>query len=259
MKKLLNSIKENAIYDILKYILLTIASYGISFPATYKVLEKFSMPIWIIVILSIAIAALVSFFVLVGYMKKSKKFVPQDKIECNYDILEKIVKFKYGGNKSYYETTIKLKFNQKCREYYGKFYWSGSGDGSIKVTDSNFSLKVLKQRTRYIEYVVVFDKAYKKGKTLMLKLIGEMNDSEGQFSPYFATTISVPTDKLKIILEIDPQKYPICGLEREAVAPQKFDHEDCEKVTLEEDGTYTWEVETPKLSYQYSLNWSFCS
>lgn len=258
MKKLLDSIKENAIYDLIKYSLLAVASSGISFSAIFKVLKTFSIPICIVIILSISLAALISFFVLTIYMKKSKKFLPQDKVECEYDILEKTVEFHYDGEKSYYNASIKLKFNQKCREYYGRFYWSGSGNGNIKAVNSNYSLKVLKQRTRNIEYIVVFDKAYRKGKTLTLNLVGEMNDPNGQFSPYFATTVSTPTNKLKIVLKIDPRKYPICGLEREAVAPQKFHHEDSEEVTLDENGTYIWEIETPKISYQYSLNWSFC-
>ncbi len=160
---------------------------------------------------------------------------------------------------AYYEADIKLKFNQKTRQYYGKFYWSGGGTGVIDVKNRNFSLQILKQRTRYIEYVITFDKAYKKGKTLTLHLKGKMNDPNDEFSPYFSTTIRVPTKYLVVTLDIDQEKYPIQDLEKEVIPPQQYQHENAEPIELDECGKYEWKIKNPQIAYQYSFNWSFCS
>lgn len=256
-KNLLESLFHDLAYDVAKKILLVICSSGFTFSGAFVVFNKLGLPSWCVIILCIAIAALVAFVALLVLQAISNHYTRAEKIECNYEILEKTVTFKYDGIKCYYNTEIKLLFNKKTREYYGKFYWSGSGDGRITPVNRNYTLNVLKRRTRYIEYVVVFDRAYKKGQKLILKLSGVMDDPEKQFSPYFATTVNDPTKKLKIILQIDPQKYPIEELERDIVPPTYCGHENCEQVQLDDSGEFTWEILNPTLTYQYSLNWSF--
>lgn len=263
-KNLLNSIEENLIYDILKCLCLSICSGGLSYVISFLSLKKITfnkmdVDLWIIVVVSISITALVVFFTILIYAKVSKKFMRSEKIESEYEILSRIVNFKYDKPVAYYEADIKLKFNQKTRQYYGKFYWSGGGTGVIDVKNRNFSLQILKQRTRYIEYVITFDKAYKKGKTLTLHLKGKMNDPNDEFSPYFSTTIRVPTKYLVGTLDIDQEKYPIQDLEKEVIPPQQYQHENAEPIELDECGKYEWKIKNPQIAYQYSFNWSFCS
>lgn len=248
---------KNLAYDIAKKILLIAITTGASFPGVFWFFNKFSIPLWCVIFFSIAIVALILFLVLLIYQKISYKYVAPEKIDSSYSVLNKIVKFTFDGEKSFYETEITLQFNEKTREYYGKYYWSGSGDGDIKVVNPNYKLNILKRRTRYIEYVVIFDKAYKKDKKLTFKLRGSMSDPGHTFSPYFATTVDVPTKRLKIILHIDREKYPIRDLEKEAVSPHKFDHENCEPINLNYEDEYVWEVNKPQLSYQYTLTWVF--
>ena len=254
---LLESLFHNFTYDLVKRILLIIFSSGSSFSGAFLFFNKLEMPLWLVIIICIAIAALGAFVALLIQQAISNRYTRAEKVECNYEILEKTVTFKYDGTKCYYNAELKLLFSKKTREYYGKFYWSGSGDGQIKPVNRNYTLNELKRRTRYIEYVVVFDRAYKKGQKLTLKLSGVMDDPQKQFSPYFATTVNDPTKKLKIVLQIDPQKYPIADLEREIVPPTCCGHENCEQVQLDESGEFTWEISNPRLTYQYSLNWSF--
>ena len=257
LKKLAEDIIKNLAYDIVKTLLLSVFTTGISFPTIFVFLNKLGIPLWCVIIFSIAIVALILFFVLLIYQKISYKYIAPEKIDSNYTITNKTVKFTFDGEKSFYETEITLQFNKKTREYYGKYYWSGSGTGDIKVVNPNYKLDILKQRTRYIEYVVIFDKAYKKDKKLTFKLKGSMSDPEHTFSPYFATTVDVPTKRLKIILNIDNNKYPICDLEKEALPPHKFDHENCEAINLNCENEYIWEIDKPQLSYQYTLTWRF--
>ncbi len=264
VKNLFSSIGENLIYDILKCLFLSVFSGGLSYVISFQALkkiafDKINVDLWIIVVISISITALVVFFTILIYAKVSKKFIRSEKIESEYEILSRIVNFRYDKPTAYYEADIKLKFNQKTRQYYGKFYWSGSGSGEIKVQNRNFNLQILKQRTRYIEYVITFDKAYKRGKTLTLHLKGKMNDPNNEFSPYFSTTIRVPTRHLVVTLDIDQEKYPIQDLEKEIIPPQQYQHENAESIELDECGKYEWKITNPQIAYQYSFNWSFCS
>ena len=257
LKNLFESWTQSFTYDAIKAILVIVFSSGFSSTGAYVFLREQGLPWWHLTILCISIAALFSFGVLLIVQGISNHYTPSDKIESNYEILEKTVALRYDGTKSYYNAEIKLLFKQKTREYYGKFYWSGSGDGRIKPINKNYRLNELKRRNRYIEYVVIFDRAYKKGQKLTLKLTGEMDDPEKKFSPYFATTVNDPTRRLRIVLQIDPQKYPIEDLEQDIVPPTRGGHEDCCSVCLDESGVYTWEIKNPVLTYQYSLNWVF--
>lgn len=256
-KQLMESISHNLAYDIVKKLLLVIFSSGSTFTGSFIVFKKIGLPVWCTTVLCFSIAALVAFIALTIMRAMSNRYTRSEKIESDYEILEKTVSFKYDGTKCYYDTEIKLVFNKKTREYYGKFYWSGSGSGKIKPANKNYALNELKRRNRYIEYVVVFDRVYKKGQKLTLKLSGEMDDPQKEFSPYFATTVNSPTRRLKIVLHIDPQKYPIEELEKDIIPPAHSGHENCEQVQLDDSGVYAWEIDAPMIAYQYSLNWSF--
>ncbi len=257
-KELIKSMVENLAYDIVKSILLIVFSSGLTFPVAYKSLselEKAPDAKWLI-ILSISITAIAAFVVLVLYQYFSVKYFAMRKVESNYHILKKIVTFEYNGKKSNYKSEITLKLNTHSREYYGKYYWSGSGKGNISVQENGYSLEILKQRSRYIEYVVIFDKAYKKNSTLTFTIIGDMEDPDGNLSPYFATTVDVPTKELEIVLNI-PLTYKAQNFEKEIIPPHMHNHEESENFNLDANGIYVWKINRPKLSYQYSLNWEF--
>lgn len=256
IKEYLHSMLQNALYDIFKTGIIAIFTIGIVFPASFSFLTVLQIPFWCIILFSIGIVALVFFIVLLIYQKISYKYAAPVKLDCDYTILNKEVEFRYDGKVSYYESKIKIEINKKTRNYYGKYYWSGSGTAKIKVTNPNYQLNILKRRTRYIEYEVVFDKVYKKGKKVDFKLQGEMNDPQRTFSPYISTSIDVPTKKLRITLKIDQDKYPISGLEKEAVIPHRNDHENAEPINLTDD-EYEWQVNKPQVGYQYCLTWNF--
>lgn len=258
-KNFLQEMLKNALYDIGKTVFLSIGAGGISFSSTYNLLKnKFILSSWTSILFSIGVAALVIFFSLYIYQLISYKYPILRRAERDYNIVDKTVKFTYEGERSTYESEMTLEFNKKTMHYYGKYYWSGSGKGDIKVLNPNFTLTVLKKRNRYIEFVVNFDKAYKKGKKLKLRLKGSMEDPLRQFSPYFSSTVETPTKRLKILLKIDPRKYPIADLEREVIYPNTYGHENCEPISLTADGTYEWVINKPQLGHQYSLTWSFC-
>lgn len=265
INNLSEGVLQNAAYDIIKYLFLGLGSSGLSFSLIWSGLKKLfevikiSFPTWVLIVISISLAFLVSFAVIMIYESKSKKYVPPQKIKSKYDVLNKVVTFTYDGEISTYEAEITLIFNEKVRVYYGTFYWSGSGEGNIEVVNKNHTLNILKRRTRDIEYAVIFDKVYRKNQKLTFKLKGTMKDPNGTFSPYFATSIANPTRKLQIVLKIDPNKYPIKNLEKEIISPIAQDHENSEPISLECDGKYVWNIDAPVLSYKYSLNWDFGS
>lgn len=256
MKEYLHSLLQNALYDILKTILIAIFTTGIVFPSSFCFFNLFQLPIWCIIVISIGVAALVFFIVLSIYQRVSYKYVTPVKLDCDYTIISKEMKFVYDGDVSVYESNIKIEFIKKSSHYFGKFYWSGSGEAFIDVTNPNYQLNILKRRTRYIEYEIVFDKAFKKGQKVSFKIKGKMNDPERTFSPYFSTLVDVPTKRLRIILNIDQNKYPISDLEREEVLPHRNGHENCESINLSGD-EYEWCIDKPHIDYQYCLAWKF--
>lgn len=253
----MESLFHDFAYDALTKMLLFVASSGCSFTGAYMYFSTLKLPTWCLILFCVALAALAAYIVLSIASMISNRYTRAEKVESNYVILDKTVTFKYDGTKCYYTSEIKLHFNKKTQEYYGKFYWSGSGGARIKTVNRNYRLNELKRRTRYIEYAVLFDRAHKKGQKLTLKLNGVMEDPRGEFSPYFSTTIHDPTKKLTVVLQIDPSAYPIEELEKDIIPPTRCNHENCERVYLDDAGTYTWEIPNPILGYQYSLNWTF--
>lgn len=263
LRKIKDAISEtvtNAIYDILKYIFLSLFVSGTSFISLFNYLKRFdNLELWERVMIGVSISALILLLILIIYIRTSRNFTRPERIWRPYTILRRDVEFIYDGEKSSYKAKVTLKFNRKTNQYYGLFYWSGSGEAKVSVVESNYRLQIIKQRTRYIEYVVNFGRAYERGTTATVTIRGEMNDPEHTFSPYFSTTIKDPTKELNIRLKIDPQKYKVIDMEKETISPQQYQHETAEQIELDADGEYIWNIVKPKLSYQYSINWSFLS
>ena len=255
-KEYAHAMLQNALYDIIKTVLLAVITAGIFFPTLFSFISKLKLPLWCVILLCIGIVAIIFFIVLSVYQRISYKYISPVKIDCDYTVLNKEVKFNYNGDVSYFESYIKIEFIRKSQCYYGKYYWSGSGSADIKVTNQNYNLVILKRRTRYIEYMVRFDKAYKKGKKLTFKLQGELHDPQHTFSPYISTSVDVPTKTLRMTLNIDQGLYPITNLEKEEIIPYKYDHENCEFVSLE-GNEYEWQIEKPQLGNKYCLTWIF--
>lgn len=253
IREFINNIIENLAYDVIKKLFIIMFPSGISFGVFYNALKSLEIPTLLVILFSSLVAVLITFIFFLIY---KNYFYTDD----NFSILHKTVKFTYDETKSYYESEMELKFKKKTREYYGTFYWSGSGEGKIETINPNFTLNILKKRSSKIEYVVVFDRTYKKGDKLTLKLKGQMEDPDKRFMPYFSTTVNFPTNKMSVILNIDPEKYPIVDLEKEIISPppyKEFEHKNIERIQLDYDGNYKWDITNPVISYKYSINWSF--
>lgn len=90
MKNIWNSIKNNAVYDILKKICICVSSSGLSYLASFNVLKLSKLPLWQIVVLSVSVAAVITYIALCLYTKFSERFVPATRVESDYDVLEKM-------------------------------------------------------------------------------------------------------------------------------------------------------------------------
>lgn len=253
----IKSLGRDLAIEIAKKVCIAIVPSGIAFGGILSLCKHWDFPVWATITLCIILTASVAFLALLLIQIVSSRYTKVQKIESEYEILEKTVSFRFDGTRCYYRSEMTLLFKKKATEYYGKYFWSGSGAVKISPENRFFRFDALKRRNRYVEYVILFDRLYKKGEKLTFTLHGEMNDPRGRFAPYFSTKVDTPTRKLKIKLHIDPQKYPITSLEQEIIPPIYCAHENCEQVSLDESGTYIWEIDNPELAYQYSLNWTF--
>jgi len=259
MKKILKTMIENILYDVVKSLILFLAGSTVSFPLLYKWIRHFQFPSWAVIMISIGISLLVTLIIVELYQYFSKRYSRIKRIDSDYTILEKETSFTYEEKKCLYRAKIILKMNKNnVRAYYGEYYWSGSGLGRIYSDKPNFQVTYLTQRTRYIEYSVVLPRAYNKGEIVELDLIGEMHDGEGRFSPYFSSTVNTPTKKLRIILNIDQNKYPISSLEKECIVPGESNHANAQDALPSlSNNRFIWEISKPRVANKYSLNWTF--
>lgn len=252
-----DAVLGNALYDLIKYILVTclgsgfvslIANIGIELS---KITFLIQYKVWIIILLAIITALVILEF----YTRNFKNHPTTPNVESNYTVLKREVTFTYGKDMSKYELYLNVKSNIKnLNRIYGKYTWSGSEKASIRCDTRHCNLIPLTRKDSFIEYEIELGKNYKKGKKAECKIVGEMPDSKHTFIPFFSTQITEET-KLLVINICIPPEYGVREIVCEEIAIVRNSNQSSEINLLDAEGKYTWRVPAPKLFYKYSIRW----
>lgn len=252
-----DAVLGNAIYDIIKFILITLFCNGITSLIgcmlfdflNNDILKKYQIPLLFLIIV------LTTIVVLEIYTRNVKKIPNIPPVETDYTVIKREICFTYGKEKSKYELILNVKSNIKnLSRIYGKYTWSGSDTATLKCETKHCTLIPLTRKDSYIEYEIELRKNYKKGKQTECKIVGDMPDSKHTFIPFFATQITEETKRLIINIIIPPQ-YGVREIICEEIAVVRNSNQNSEVFLLDEDGKYTWDIKNPKLFYKYSIRW----
>ncbi len=247
----------NAIYDIIKFILITL--FSTIFTSTLsnvviditeiELLNNYRIPITSLIII------ITIFVVLEIYTKNFKHHPNTPTVEADYEVIKREVSFTYGREKSRYELYLNVKSNIKnLNRIHGKYTWSGSDPAIINCETNHCKLIPLTRKDSFIEYEVELRKNYKKGKRTECKIVGDMPDSEHKFIPFFSTQITEETKELIINICIPPE-YGVREVICEEIAIVRNSNQNSDVILLDANGRYTWDIKNPKLFYQYSIRW----
>lgn len=247
----------NSLYDLLKFLIIYFISTIFTLIVGDATFSLFSLPFFKQYKLGILIilVLIVSFLVLEIYTRKFRKIPNYPPVDTDYEIEKKESFFTYGREQSSFKSIIDYKSNiNNLRRLYGKYTWSGSEDATIKCYTKNYRLLPLARKDSFIEYEIELGLNHKRGQRGTYMLKGEMPDSKHTFVPFFSIQITEITKTLIIHVQIPPE-YGVEEVIREEIAIVRNSNDNSKTERLDEDGSYTWTIQNPKLFYKYSIRW----
>lgn len=248
---------RNTIWELLKRIAGFLASTIIPgfaanvISAYYPFLSKYRIPIVIFVILLSAWGSLELF------TRLSRNIPHLPPVDSKYMILERRIRFEYGKAVCKYNLKTKIIVCQNgVDRLCGKYTWTGSEKPKLNSGKTVHTLIELVRRDTYIEYELLFNQSYKKGKTVDCEIYGNFQDSQGSFVPFFNSIVREPTNKLIITICI-PSQYGVKEVILEEIAGTRNSNSESNIAKLDANGEYSWIVRSPKLFYHYTTRWQF--
>lgn len=252
-----DAIIGNAIYDIVKFILISLIGssstsilYNIFIDfLDIDILTKYRIPI------TFFIVVFTLFIILEVYTKNFKHHPTTPPVESDYSVTKREIFFIYGKDASRYELYLNVRSEVKnLNRIYGKYTWSGSEEATLRCETRHCNLIPLTRKDSFIEYEIELKKNYKKGRHVECKIVGDLPDSKHTFIPFFASRITEETRELIINICIPPE-YNVKEVICEEIAIVRNSNQNSEVKMLDAQGNYKWVIKHPKLFYKYSVRW----
>ncbi|MFL0268043.1 hypothetical protein [Candidatus Clostridium radicumherbarum] len=257
IKKILESVVSKGIYDLLKYLLLTLV-VGIAglFYNFFALHGKYLLP-YAIVITFIA-AVTICLLILLIYKENNPIFNIYKKTDFQYILLEKDLFYDYTNLDCIkYEKKVKLKMLcDNVDRFYDKYNWTGDSNPIITSSNQMHEIVPTPKRDSYNTFEVYFGRTYKKGDVLDLKLSFIMEDKGCKADTAISTTIDEPIRNLKIKIKVcedyregpaNASIYPVIDGRHSIYYEKKY---------FDNDGVIEWETKDPEMLTRYSLTWN---
>lgn len=179
-------------------------------------------------------------------------------IDFKYMFLKKTIYFEYRESYSIYRTEHMVKaLTNNVDRFYGRYTWDYDKVEMRCTAPANSTITPLPIDDTYQKYDVYFGgRKYNIGDKYHVNLESKMNGE--LLFPLFATTIIKPTNHLKIHI-----KLPLHLLKSNKIrlvtspTPSEVGVSKTEDATLDKFGEYIWSITSPKLTYEYAIEWDF--
>jgi len=262
LNRFVESIAVALIKDLVKSLLILVFTSGIFGFAAHFIFDNLlflsQYSVWFGMVFASG-AGLISLYI---YSRCSERIPKFKNMDFQYKVLHKEYTYEYMSKSSMkFKKYIKLKaLVNNLDRIHDRFCWSGCGDINITVQNKDFIYTPTVRRGVYQEYDILFDRKLKKGETIDVCVVFDMEDIYGTADPHMSTTISAPTDYL-VLRVIVPKQF---GVEKAIaeVLPNSdyynpFETQMIDFVYNESCGEAKWEKQKPSLLHIYSLRWKF--
>lgn len=245
IKQYVHDFIGNGIYDLIKFFSGLLITAIVGTGIVYKFLDLLLLKTNLVIIISVCMLFVftITFIIIYRHFRKYK-----------YHITEMDINFEYMGDKVVVISNITVKvLREGLDRVYNGVTWFPDEKTRISCLEQNFSIERLPKRDTFIEYYVKFNRKLKKGEhiTFTTRVVNE--NKHNHFKNFYNRKIITPIDKLNITVVI-PRKYGYKYITKEATKGSSF-NDFVEKEKFEFLNTYTWEINKPKLGFEYKLLW----
>lgn len=240
-----NDVIGNGLYDVIKFLIGLIVTNIMGTGIAYNLVNMSLGNMFITIIASFIVVVLCTILFVLVY-KKTRKY--------KYHINRTEVNFEYSLDKIVVISQIEVKaLRNGLDRIYNRTTWFPDEKTQISCLDKEFSIEQLPPKDTSNEYNVIFNKTLKKGEviTYTIKVVNE--NKKRHFQDFYSREIITPTDKLSMTIVI-PSKYGYKYMTKQVIKGSAY-NDFAEKEKQEFLNTYTWEIEKPKLGYEYKLLW----
>jgi len=245
IKNVVVSILNNTIYDIIKYLLISlIPTAGIGFfLSIVSNIQRFSIVILIL-------AFLITFVIISAIANRNK---------YDYIFKKRDYEYVYQNNSTimYIENYTIISYKNNLEMISDKYVWTGKGNIDIKMDNSYAELFFPKKEDYYQKFLIYFKEPLKKYQEMSIKLIWTMENVDPE--PFYSLKIHAPTEIINISIKINPIYYIANNV---YLHKYKFGKDHSNK-NLETrylnhiDGflVYTWTIKKPRVGYRCKIIW----
>ncbi len=256
LSELKTDFTKKTIYDIIKGIVLIVATVGLGYIYKSKILDKFELFSFAVGAITASVLLIIISIVVKYLLRKFKPDFPR--ISPDFEILETKVTYDHEAiDKMTYTKRKKLKaLRNGLERYVDRYSWTGKGNINISSNKKSQTFTETERKSIYQFYEVRFDKVLSKGEEVEVTLTWDLEDLEHKAVPFVSMTIEEPTEtllfkvifpKTSVVTSIIKEISPFIG------AKQPFFSEK-ERIN-DYEREYEWTIKKPKLFYHYELRW----
>ena len=239
IKSIANNIVSNALWELIRSLLV---------PSVIAALLAYAN-------VPLIISGIISLLSLIGLVSLIIRY---RHVDFKYMFLEKTIYFEYRESYSIYRTEHKVKaLANNVDRFYGRYTWDYDKVEMQCKAPENSVITPHPINDAYQKYDVYFGgRKYNIGDVYRVELESKMNGE--LLFPLFATTVIKPTNILYIYI-----KLPLHLLKSNKIrlvtspTPSEVGISKTEDATLDEFGEYIWKIPSPKLTYEYAIEWDF--
>lgn len=251
-------IEGHAIWFVVEFVLGTIVVFILSkisvdlFSSVFTSIEPYRN--WIVIL---ATAAILLIAILL-YGKFNKYRPHYEALDFDFSILEtEIVYVHEMKNKMVYTKKKKVKtLKSGLDRYSDKYHWTGRGTLSLSTPISGHKVIETIKKSVWQYYEIKFPRVLKEGEEVQTEVVWTLEDKANVAVPFVSSTISEPTDLLKITLRT-PENLGVTRATKEISCSIEAKKPIREDDLILHRGEGTWEVENPKLFHHYELRWDW--
>lgn len=244
MKTFLTKLRETLLFNLIWEVL----NIWLLIPLSALILSGFTGNFTLPCVLVVLIALIIICY---------KLYIRWKEIGFEHIILHKYVYLEYLDGKYLYNYDIigKSLINNLTR-YYSRMTCSQSKTTINCLKPTNAYIQYLNKDDEYVKYDVMLNRTYNIGDVFKVEVNTEV-DEELKFSNLGSTVIR-PTKTLELEVKLPKHLLKTDVIRRMILpSPAEVGKVITTEKRLNEDGSYKWTINNPKIRYEYRIEWDF--
>ncbi|HYR21470.1 MAG TPA: hypothetical protein VEP30_00920 [Chthoniobacterales bacterium] len=191
------------------------------------------------------------------YLANVRKIPVFPKVDFDFLVLDKEISIRFHSLEDIvYRKKMKLKaLHNDLGHFTDKYNWTGSGNVRVRSQHDEHRLQLTNRGAVFQWYETHFDRVLKKGETIDIETVWNIEDKSNTATPFISTTIEEPTASLT--MRVFGNEF--FGI-RQATCEHKATmgtHKPYDSDTLQANGgEVIWDIPHPKLYHYYEMRWT---